>query len=30
MIAWRLLRGGLMPGNYWRAQRQTPIIVDEV
>ena len=30
MIAWRLLRGGLMPVNYWRAQTVPPIIVDKV
>jgi glycosyltransferase involved in cell wall biosynthesis len=30
MIAWRLLRGGLMPVNYWRAQTVPPIIVDSV
>ena len=30
MIAWRLIRGGFMPVNYWRAQRQPPIIVDKV
>jgi glycosyltransferase involved in cell wall biosynthesis len=28
MIAWRLLRGGLMPLNYWRARTVPPIIVD--
>jgi glycosyltransferase involved in cell wall biosynthesis len=28
MIAWRLLRGGLMPRNYWRARTVPPIIVD--
>lgn len=28
MIAWRLLRGGFMPGNYWRARTVPPIIVD--
>ncbi|MDR3387107.1 MAG: glycosyltransferase family 2 protein [Rudaea sp.] len=28
MIAWRLLRGGLMPANYWRARTVPPIIVD--
>jgi glycosyltransferase involved in cell wall biosynthesis len=28
MIAWRLLRGGLMPRNYWRARTQPPIIFD--
>jgi len=30
MIAWRLLRGGLMPLNYWRARTVPPIIVDGV
>jgi glycosyltransferase involved in cell wall biosynthesis len=30
MIAWRLLRGGLMPVNYWRALTVPPIIVDSV
>ena len=30
MIAWRLIRGGFMPVNYWRAQKQPPIIVDKV
>lgn len=30
MIAWRLLRGGLMPLNYWRAKTVPPIIVDSV
>ena len=30
MIAWRLLRGGFMPGNYWRARTVPPIIVDPV
>ena len=30
MIAWRLIRGGFMPVNYWRAQKVPPIIVDEV
>ena len=28
MIAWRLIRGGLMPRNYWRARTVPPIIVD--
>ena len=28
MIAWRLLKGGLMPLNYWRARTVPPIIVD--
>ena len=28
MIAWRLLRGGLMPRNYWRARTQPPIVFD--
>jgi len=28
MIAWRLIRGGLMPLNYWRARTVPPIIVD--
>ena len=28
MIAWRLLRGGFMPRNYWRARTVPPIIVD--
>ncbi len=28
MIAWRLVRGGFMPGNYWRARTVPPIIVD--
>jgi glycosyltransferase involved in cell wall biosynthesis len=28
MIAWRLFLGGFMPGNYWRARRQPPIVVD--
>ena len=30
MIAWRLIRGGLMPLNYWRARTVPPIIVDPV
>jgi glycosyltransferase involved in cell wall biosynthesis len=30
MIAWRLLRGGLMPRNYWRARTVPPIVVDAV
>jgi len=30
MIAWRLIRGGLMPLNYWRARTVPPIIVDSV
>ena len=30
MIAWRLIRGGFMPINYWRAQTRPPIIVDKV
>ena len=30
MIAWRLLRGGLMPRNYWRARTVPPIIVESV
>ena len=30
MIAWRLIRGGFMPVNYWRAQTRPPIIVDKV
>jgi len=30
MIAWRLLRGGLMPRNYWRARTNPPIIFDPV
>ncbi len=30
MIAWRLIRGGFMPVNYWRAQKVPPIIVDKV
>ena len=30
MIAWRLIRGGFMPVNYWRAQTEPPIIVDKV
>jgi len=30
MIAWRLLRGGFMPRNYWRARTVPPIIVDSV
>jgi glycosyltransferase involved in cell wall biosynthesis len=28
MIAWRLIRGGMMPLNYWRARTVPPIIVD--
>jgi len=28
MIAWRLIKGGLMPLNYWRARTVPPIIVD--
>jgi len=28
MIAWRLLRGGFMPRNYWRARTMPAIIVD--
>ena len=28
MIAWRLLKGGFMPRNYWRARTQPPIVVD--
>ena len=28
MIALRLIRGGLMPRNYWRARTVPPIIVD--
>lgn len=28
MIAWRLIRGGFMPRNYWRARTVPPIIVD--
>ena len=30
MIAWRLLRGGFMPRNYWRARTVPPIIVESV
>ncbi len=30
MIAWRLLKGGLLLGNLWRAQTTPPIIVDSV
>ncbi|HET8942892.1 MAG TPA: glycosyltransferase family 2 protein [Rudaea sp.] len=30
MIAWRLICGGLMPRNYWRARRVPPIVVDTV
>ena len=30
MIAWRLLRGGFMPRNYWRARTVPPIVVDAV
>jgi len=30
MIAWRLIRGGFMPLNYWRARTVPPIIVDPV
>ena len=26
MIAWRLLRSGLAPRNYWRARTQPPLI----
>lgn len=28
MIAWRLLRGGFMPRNYWRARTLPPLVVD--
>lgn len=28
MIAWRLVRGGFMPRNYWRARTVPPIVVD--
>ena len=28
MIAWRLLRNGLAPRNYWRARTEPPVIVD--
>jgi glycosyltransferase involved in cell wall biosynthesis len=28
MIAWRLIRGGFMPRNYWRARTVPPIIID--
>jgi hypothetical protein len=30
MIAWRLLRGGFMPRNYWRARTVPPVIVESV
>jgi glycosyltransferase involved in cell wall biosynthesis len=30
MIAWRLLRGGIMPRNYWRARTVPPVIVESV
>lgn len=30
MIAWRLLKGGLLLGNLWRVQTTPPIIVDSV
>jgi len=30
MIAWRLLCGGFMPRNYWRARTVPPIIVESV
>jgi len=30
MIAWRLMRGGFMPRNYWRARTEPPIIVESV
>lgn len=30
MIAWRLLRGGMMPRNYWRARTVPPTIVESV
>jgi len=30
MIAWRLIKGGLMPRNWWRARTVPPIIVDSV
>lgn len=30
MIAWRLIRGGLMPGNLWRSKTVPPIVVDTV
>ena len=30
MIAWRLIRGGFMPRNYWRARTVPPIIVESV
>lgn len=30
MIAWRLMRRGFMPRNYWRARTLPPIIVDSV
>jgi len=28
MIAWRLIRGGFMPRNYWRARTVPPVIVE--
>ena len=30
MIAWRLIRGGFMPRNYWRARTVPPVIVETV
>ncbi len=30
MIAWRLIRGGFMPGNLWRSQTVPPMVVDSV
>ena len=30
MIAWRLIRGGFMPRNYWRARTVPPVIVESV
>ncbi|MGA9335814.1 MAG: glycosyltransferase family 2 protein [Rudaea sp.] len=30
MIAWRLICGGLMPRNFWRAHTVAPVVVDTV